>query len=88
MQPNYPNPFNPSTNISFVLASDMSVRLEIYNVRGQKVKTLCNSELTKGKHTLEWNGKDDQDRQVASGIYFSRLNSPEGNFVHKMMLMK
>jgi len=85
---NYPNPFNPSTSISFVLAKDMSARLDIYNVRGQKVSTLCNSELTKGKHTLQWNGVDAQGRKVASGIYFSRLQTPEGSFTSKMMLMK
>ncbi len=85
---NYPNPFNPETNISFVLAKDMSARLDIYNVRGQKVSTLCNSELTKGKHTLQWNGRDAQGRKVASGIYFSRLATPDGSFSQKMMLMK
>ncbi|HPI26226.1 MAG TPA: T9SS type A sorting domain-containing protein [Candidatus Cloacimonadota bacterium] len=85
---NYPNPFNPETNISFVLAKDMSARLDIYNVRGQKVSTLCNSELTKGKHTLQWNGRDAQGRKVASGIYFSRLQTPDGSFSQKMMLMK
>jgi len=85
---NYPNPFNPETNISFVLAKDMSARLDIYNVRGQKVSTLCNSELTKGKHTLQWNGRDAQGRKVASGIYFSRLQTPDGSFSQIMMLMK
>ncbi|MDD3104206.1 MAG: T9SS type A sorting domain-containing protein, partial [Candidatus Cloacimonetes bacterium] len=85
---NYPNPFNPSTNISFILANETDARLEVYNVRGQKVKTLCNTMLAKGKHTVAWNGRDDHNRQVSSGIYFYRLSTPEGSFTNKMMLMK
>ncbi|MDD2361286.1 MAG: T9SS type A sorting domain-containing protein [Syntrophaceticus schinkii] len=85
---NYPNPFNPETNISFVLANDMQTRLDIYNIRGQKITTLFNGEMAKGKHTLQWNGTDAQSRKVASGIYFSRLTTPEGSFSQKMMLMK
>jgi len=85
---NYPNPFNPETNISFVLANDMQAKLDIYNIRGQKITTLFSGEMTKGKHTLQWNGVDAQGRKVASGIYFSRLQTPEGSFSQKMMLMK
>ena len=88
LKPNYPNPFNPETHISFILAQDMQAKLDIFNVRGQKVLTLCNAELSKGKHTLLWNGRDEQGRMVASGIYFSRLATPEGSFTGKMMLMK
>lgn len=85
---NYPNPFNPTTNISFVLGSDMPVKLDIFNVRGQKVKTLCDLPLSKGKHSLQWNGRDGAHRPVASGIYFYRLSTPEGIRTQKMMLMK
>ena len=88
LKPNYPNPFNPETNISFILAQDLKAKLDIYNARGQKVRSLCNTELSKGKHTLSWNGRDDHGRQVASGIYFSRLATPSGSFASKMMLMK
>jgi hypothetical protein len=85
---NYPNPFNPTTNISFVLGSDMPVKLDIFNVRGQKVKTLCDLPLSKGKHSLLWDGRDGANRPVASGIYFYRLSTPEGIRTQKMMLMK
>ena len=85
---NYPNPFNPSTKISFTLARDMQARLEIYNLRGQKVKILNDAELSKGKHTVEWNGRDENNRRVSSGIYLYRLSTPDKSFVHKMMLMK
>jgi flagellar hook assembly protein FlgD len=66
----------------------MNARLDIYNVRGQRVKTMLNAALGKGKHTLEWSGRDEHGRPVSSGIYFSRLTTPEGSFVQKMMLMK
>jgi flagellar hook assembly protein FlgD len=66
----------------------MHARLDIYNIRGQKIATLFNGDMTKGKHTLQWNGTDAQGRKVASGIYFSRLTTPEGSFSQKMMLMK
>ena len=85
---NYPNPFNPETNISFVLANDMQAKLDIYNVQGQKIATLCDNELRKGKHTLPWKGVDMQGRKLMPGYYFSRLTTPEGSFSQKMMLMK
>ncbi|MDZ4121366.1 MAG: T9SS type A sorting domain-containing protein, partial [Candidatus Cloacimonadaceae bacterium] len=85
---NYPNPFNPSTTISFVLAKQTDARLDIYNLRGQKVKTLLSAMMPKGKHQLEWSGRDDHGRGVSSGIYFYRLSTAEGSFTHKMMLMK
>ena len=85
---NYPNPFNPSTKISFTLARDMQARLEIYNLRGQKVKTLNDAELRKGKHIVEWDGRDENNRRVSSGIYLYRLSTPDKSYVHKMMLMK
>jgi hypothetical protein len=88
LQPNYPNPFNPSTTISFVLSREMNAHLEVYNIRGQKVLTLHNAPLGIGRHSFVWNGKDQQGRQVSSGIYFSRLSTPEGSFTQKMMLMK
>jgi hypothetical protein len=88
LQQNYPNPFNPSTTISFILAGEMDARLEVYNLRGQKVRTLHNGKLAKGKHYLVWNGRDEQNSPVSSGIYFSRLTTPNGSFVNKMMLMK
>ncbi len=85
---NYPNPFNPSTQISFYLAQDLPVKLDIFNVKGQKVKTLCSSELKKGTYSYIWNGDDQLGKAVASGLYFYRLSTPEGVFSNKMLLMK
>jgi FlgD Ig-like domain len=86
---NYPNPFNPSTTISFSLSQTSSVvNLVIYNLKGQKVNTLANEILDAGTHQVVWNGKDDNGKHVASGIYFYKMKS--GNFeeTKKMILMK
>ena len=70
---NYPNPFNPETNFSFSLNLAGKINLDIYNVKGQKVKTLVNTAMNSGKHFAQWDGKDNNEREVASGIYLYRL---------------
>lgn len=85
---NFPNPFNPSTIIEFNLATAARARLEIYNLKGQLIKTLANTELQSGKHRLEWNGKDESGRKVSSGLYFVRLTHEGISYNRKMMLMK
>jgi FlgD Ig-like domain len=72
---NYPNPFNPSTTISFNLTTELTENTEIsiYNLKGQKVKTLVSSNQTAGVHTVTWNGTDNYDQPVSSGIYFYQL---------------
>jgi hypothetical protein len=96
---NYPNPFNPSTTISFELATKdaKNAKLEIYNVKGQKVKvlspSLCHPEFIEGrgerKYNIVWNGTDNNNKPVASGIYFYKLNI-NNNLVanNKMLLLK
>ncbi len=80
---NYPNPFNPQTTIRYALPEDAQVSLVVYNVTGQKIKTLVDEEQEAGYHECVWDGKD-----VASGIYFYRLDA--GGFVEtrKMILLK
>ncbi len=85
---NYPNPFNPTTQISFYLGRDLPVALEIFNVKGQKVKSLCVGELSVGLHSFVWNGDDQAGSPVSSGIYFYRLTTPDGTLSNKMILMK
>lgn len=85
---NYPNPFNPETSISFELANAGKVNLDIYNVKGQKVKTLVNDVMEKGNHTINWNGTDDSGRKVGSGIYFYNMKSGKYSSTRKMILMK
>jgi len=84
----YPNPFNPSTCIKFSLQSSARVKLNIYNVKGQKVKSLIDSYIYQGEHRLYWDGKDDALHYVSSGIYFIRLETPDTIENHKIILIK
>ncbi|MDZ4182854.1 MAG: FlgD immunoglobulin-like domain containing protein, partial [Candidatus Cloacimonadaceae bacterium] len=85
---NYPNPFNPSTSISFNLPQKSAVSLSIYNLKGQKVKSLVHAELPSGRHDIVWNGRDDNNRPVSSGIYMYRIQAGSWQDSRKMMLMK
>jgi C1A family cysteine protease len=85
---NYPNPFNPTTTISFNLTVDNSAELAIYNLKGQKVKQLFSEQLSAGMHSYLWNGKDDNDKQVSSGVYFYKLTSGSFTETRKMLLLK
>ncbi len=86
---NYPNPFNPTTLISFSIHEESNVELTIFNIKGQKVKTLINSNLDQGTHSVVWNGEDELNVPVSTGIYFYKLNvngKTEGT--KKMLLLK
>jgi hypothetical protein len=85
---NYPNPFNPETKINFTLSKGQKVELEIFNIRGQKVKTLCNEELKEGSHSITWKGKDNDGKPVSSGMYFYRMNCENYSSSKKMILLK
>jgi hypothetical protein len=85
---NYPNPFNPETTISFNIGNEANVELSIYNIKGQKVKTLINDKLTKGVHRVVWDGKNSSGLKVSSGVYFYRLKTPKLDTIRKMLLMK
>jgi hypothetical protein len=85
---NYPNPFNPTTTIRFELPVSGEVSLDIYNLKGQRVRSLVGKELEKGTHSIVWNGRDDRGGAVASGIYLYRLQSGDLVQTRKMMLMK
>ncbi|MCD6177263.1 MAG: T9SS type A sorting domain-containing protein, partial [Candidatus Cloacimonetes bacterium] len=86
---NYPNPFNPTTTISFSVAQTSSfVNVEIFNIKGQKVKQLVNEILPAGKHIAVWNGKDNNGKQTASGIYFYKMKSGDYQQSKKMLLLK
>ncbi len=90
---NYPNPFNPSTQIKFSLPTNAIVNLTIYNLLGEVVRELVNSEMNSGVHTIQWNSDDISGNKVSSGIYFYKLtangiNGSEFNQVRKMILLK
>ena len=84
----FPNPFNPSSRISFNLAVQQPVTVDVFNLKGQKVKTLSNGTLNAGEHNLIWNGTDEQGSTVASGLYFYRIKTSEQEISGKMLLMK
>ena len=85
---NYPNPFNPTTTISFSIPEAANTTIEIYNIRGQKVKTLLNAHLDADQHEVTWQGTDDNGKNVTSGIYFYKLNSGRYTATKKMILLK
>jgi hypothetical protein len=88
VRPNYPNPFNPSTTISFDLPRDSVVRVSVYDLDGRLVRTLLNEQRGAGSHQVEWNGQDGSGQQVASGTYLFRVNSGTFESTHKMLLVK
>ena len=71
---NYPNPFNPSTPIEFLIQNDSEIDISIYNIKGQIINTLTQNEYTKGSHSIIWNGDDQMGKSVSSGIYYYKLN--------------
>jgi hypothetical protein len=85
---NYPNPFNPTTEISYNIESSAQVSLEVYNILGQKVKTLVNEKQDAGNYSVVWDSRDDNGDFVASGVYFYRLNAGDFTASKKMLLMK
>jgi flagellar hook assembly protein FlgD len=85
---NIPNPFNPTTRISFSLVENAGVELAIYNVAGQRVRSLVNSVYPSGDHVVEWDGRDERGNGVTSGVYFYRLKTGELEITRKMMMIK
>jgi len=85
---NYPNPFNLSTSISFSLPSPAEVNMSIYNILGEKVKTVAEGWFEAGSHTVTWDGTNESGSVVASGIYFYRLTAGENVVIKKMSLLK
>jgi len=86
---NYPNPFNPTTTISFSIPEESKVELSVFNIKGQKVKTLAKDSYQKGKHSVVWQGNDDFNKEVGSGVYFYKLNvNGKTETVKKCLLLK
>ena len=85
---NVPNPFNPSTTIEYRLPEAGDVQLVIYNLLGQKVRTLVRESMDAGFHLVVWDGTDEFGKQVASGIYIYRMSVADFTQVQRMMLLK
>ncbi|MDP8210300.1 MAG: C10 family peptidase [Candidatus Stygibacter australis] len=88
LQQNYPNPFNPETTINFNLPSTDFASLIVYNIKGEKVATLAAEALSAGDHIYIWQGKDDNNLPVSSGIYFYQLVTSQQTETRKMILLK
>ncbi len=85
---NHPNPFNPETEISYDLPNDAYVILTVFNVIGQKVKTLVDESQNAGHKSVRWGGKDDNGNRVSSGVYFYRIQAGEYSQTKRMVLVK
>ena len=83
LYPNYPNPFNPVTNIKFSLPEDQFVKINIFNMKGQLVNKLVNEKRPAGVHTVHWNAET-----AASGVYLYQLQVGDRSITQKMVLMK
>jgi len=86
---NYPNPFNPETNIIFSLPGDSNIELDIFNIKGQKIKTLLRDQIEAGEHSITWNGEDASGKKVSSGVYLYKLKvNDDKEIIKKCMLLK
>ncbi|MCH8928313.1 MAG: T9SS type A sorting domain-containing protein [Candidatus Marinimicrobia bacterium] len=85
---NYPNPFNPTTEINYQVPENANVKIVIFNLLGQKVATLVDDELVAGFHSTQFNGLTDRGRPLSSGIYFYRMTTGGFSKTQKMMFLK
>jgi len=89
LKPNYPNPFNPSTSIQYEIARNVAVELTVFNLLGQKIRTLVNENKVAGFYAVNWDGKNDRGLPVSSGVYLYELKAGKDfKQVQKMLLLK
>ena len=86
--PNYPNPFNPSTTVQFEVPAPGKVSLVVYNLLGQKVRTLAEGEFTPGRYHRQWDGTNDAGQPVASGIYLLYFKAGDFRQTRRMLLLR
>ena len=85
---NYPNPFNPETNIQFTLPQPSNVKIDVYNIAGELITSLANNDFNIGTHSVKWNGKDNSGNSVSSGIYLYRMTANDFSESRRMLLLK
>ncbi|MHB9028899.1 MAG: FlgD immunoglobulin-like domain containing protein [Candidatus Latescibacterota bacterium] len=85
---NTPNPFNPSTTISFTLPEPGAASLSIYSITGQKIRTLVSGQISGGAHSVVWDGRDERGKAVSSGVYLSRLEAGGKAEARRMLLIR
>ena len=84
----YPNPFNPTTSVSFYMEHAENIKINIYNIKGQLITNLIHDSFAKGFHNVMWNGKDTNGNDCASGVYFFRMETRSDVQTIKGILMK
>ena len=85
---NYPNPFNPSTEIAFAVPKQTNVKLAVYNLSGEMIAVLVNQQMSAGNYRVVWNGRADDGRTVASGVYFCHMQAEGFTATKKMTMLK
>ena len=85
---NFPNPFNPQTTIPYTLAETTNVKITIYNILGQKIRTLLDGQKVPGAYSVVWDGRDEQGRSVSSGVYLCKFAAGNYQTVQRMMLLE
>jgi len=88
LEQNFPNPFNPRTQIQYALEKEVNVTIKIYNMVGQLVTTLVNQKQLAGKYSIQWEGRDHQGNLVSSGIYFYQMKAGNFSQTRKMILVR
>jgi immune inhibitor A len=88
LEQNYPNPFNPQTNIRYTLIREGWVEIEIFNLLGERIRTLAKRTEARGEHSVRWDGTDEEGNSVPSGVYFCRLRIDDFVKTDKMVLLK
>ncbi|MFC1887204.1 T9SS type A sorting domain-containing protein [Candidatus Cloacimonadota bacterium] len=84
----HPNPFNPTTSISYTLTRSSNVVLKVYNLLGQEIRTLVNETQTAGRRVVVWDGRNHFGKQVGSGVYFYQIQADDFLYSHKIMLLQ
>ena len=88
LYPNYPNPFNPSTMITYDLADEANVRLQVFDLMGRMIRNIINEMQPAGRHLAVWNATDNFGTPVSAGVYIYRLQADNHVFNRKMILIK
>lgn len=88
LRQNYPNPLNPETRIAYDLPKSVHIRIEIFNLLGQKMRTLVDDQKPAGSHTMVWDGRKDNGAAVASGVYIYRLQTKKFVQSRKLLLLR
>ena len=88
LHPNFPNPFNPVTSISFDILKNIKIKLDVYDQMGRIVRNLINSSYEKGYHSVIWDSRDNNGKQVPSGLYFYSIEFGNNKHTKKMLFIK